>query len=111
MDNQKKKCSLQKHSEINAIIYCQNCKTYFCNKCQNYHSEIFDAHKAINLNNSNDIFIDTCNEKNHNYKLEFYCKKHNTLCCVACVSKIKEEGYGQHFYCDVCLIKYITSEK
>ena len=109
--NQKKKCSTKNHSEINAIIYCQKCKKYYCNKCQNYHSEILDDHQTINLNNPNDIFIDTCKETNHINKLEFYCKVHNALCCLACTSKFKEEGYGQHFDCDVCHIKYIKEEK
>ena len=111
MENQKKKCSLKKHSEIDAIIYCQKCKTYFCNKCQNHHSEIFDSHKTIILNNSNEIFIDSCKENNHFDKLEFYCKEHNTLCCLACISRIKEEGYGQHADCEVCHIKHIKDEK
>ena len=111
MDNQKKKCSFKKHTDTDAIIYCNDCKKYFCNKCQNHHSEIFDDHKTINLNNSNNIFIDRCKENNHINKLEFYCKNHNALCCVSCISKIKEEGYGQHFDCEVCHIKYIKDEK
>ena len=44
-------------------------------------------------------------------KLEFYCKNHNTLCCVSCISRIKEEGYGQHSDCDVCHIDNIKDEK
>ena len=111
MNYQKMKCSLKKHSEIDAISFCQKCKTYLCNKCQNLHSELFDNHKPINLNNSNEIFIDICKENNHINKLEFYCKVHNTLCCCGCITKIKEEGYGQHSDCDVCHIKYIKNEK
>ena len=111
MDNQKKKCSLKKHEEIDAIIYCQDCKKFLCNKCQSLHSDLFDDHKAINLNNSNDIFIDKCKENNHITKLEFYCKKHNILCCLACISRIKEKGYGQHSDCEVCLIENIKDEK
>ena len=111
MENQKKKCSLKKHEEIEAILFCQKCKIYLCNKCQNLHSDLFDGHKTIKLNNSNEIFIDICKEKNHNNKLEFYCKDHNALCCLACISKIKEEGYGQHYDCNVCHIKYIKDEK
>ena len=111
MENQKMKCSLKKHSENDAIIFCQKCKKYMCNKCQNLHSDLFDDHKAINLNNSNEIFIDTCKENNHINKLEFYCKVHNSLCCLACISRFKEEGYGQHSDCDICHIKYIKNEK
>ena len=68
-------------------------------------------HQTINLNNPNEVFIDACQENNHNIKLEFYCKDHNTLCCAACISKLKEEGYGQHSDCDVCHIKNIKEEK
>ena len=109
MENQKKKCSLKKHAEVDAIIFCQDCKTYFCNKCHNYHSEIFENHKTANLKDEKEIFINAC--QNHAYKLDIYCKKHNTLCCSAYVSKIKKGGYGQHFDCDVCLIKEIEAEK
>ena len=46
-------------NQINAIIYCNECKKYFCNKCHNYHL-MFNDHKVIDLNNLNDIFIDKC---------------------------------------------------
>ena len=72
--NQKKKCSSKNHSEIDAIVFYQKCNKYMCNKCQNYHSEMFYEHQSINLNNLNEVFIDTCQENNHNIKLEFYCK-------------------------------------
>ena len=111
MDTQQKKCSLKKHSEIDAISFCQDCKNYFCNKCHNYHSEIFDNHKTINLKGEKEIFINACQKENHFLKLDYFCKEHNTLCCVACISKIKEEGNGQHHDCDVCHIKKIKNEK
>ena len=111
MDTQKKKCSSKKHSDIDAIIFCQKCEKYFCNKCKNLHSDMFEDHLTINLNNSNDIFIDICKENNHKNKLEFYCRVHNTLCCSSCIAKIKEEGFGQHSDCDVCHIKHIKDEK
>jgi hypothetical protein len=57
MENQKKKCSLKKHAEIDAIIFCQDCKTYMCNKCQSHHSELFENHKTIDLKGQKDIFI------------------------------------------------------
>ena len=71
MEVQKRKCSLRTHSEIDAVSYCQDCKKYFCNKCQNHHSEILDDHKLINLNKINEVFIDKCKEDNHNCKLIF----------------------------------------
>ena len=111
MELQKKKCSLSKHSEVDAVYYCQECKKYFCNKCQNFHSEMFTEHKPINLNQLDEVFIDKCKEENHNDKLEFFCKDHNILCCIACTSKIKDEKYGQHFDCNICYLKDIKDEK
>ena len=111
MEENHKKCSNKKHAEIEAISYCQECKKYFCNKCQNYHVEIHDDHKIINLKDVNEVFIDVCKERNHPNKLELYCKEHNTLCCAGCTSKIKDEGYDQHFDCDVFTLQNIKDEK
>jgi hypothetical protein len=112
MENLKKKCSSQKHSEIDAISYCQQCKIYLCNKCQNLHSELFENHITFNLDKDfNYIYLDICKQENHYNKLDFFCKDHNVLCCPACISKIKKEGFGQHTDCDVCLINDIIKEK
>ncbi len=112
MENKKKKCSLKKHSESEAISYCQQCKIYLCNKCYNHHSEVLENHNLINLNKDlNNIFIDICEHENHNNKLEFYCKNHNTLCCLGCLCKIKVKGYGQHCNCDCCDINEIFIDK
>ena len=75
MENINKKCSSQKHSDIDAISYCQICKIFLCNKCLLYHSELFSAHQSINIyNNLNikEIFTGLCDEKNHSNKLEFF---------------------------------------
>ena len=112
MDNNNKKCSLKKHEEINAISYCQECKIYMCNKCENHHIELFQNHHEHKLDKDiNEIFTGFCKEINHFDKLEFYCKNHNKLCCTACISKIKREGKGQHTDCDVCNIEDIKEEK
>ena len=111
MEIQNPKCSSSKHSEFNAVSYCPECKKYLCNKCQNLHNELLEDHKTINLNEKKEIFINKCKEKNHNDKLEFFCKDHNILCCSLCICKIKEYGYGQHFDCNVTHIKEIENEK
>ena len=49
MELQKKKCSLSKHSEVDAVSYCQEYKKYFFNKCQNMLSDLLEDHKIINL--------------------------------------------------------------
>ena len=93
MELQKQKCSLNKHQEIDAVSYCQECKKYFCNKCQNMHSDLLEDHKIISINKLKEVFIDKCKEDNHNDILEFFCKDHNILCCAHCITKIKDEKY------------------
>ena len=43
--------------------------------------------------------------------MEFFCKGHNELCCVCCISKLDNKGYGQHKDCDICQIESIKEEK
>ena len=112
MENQRQKCSNKNHNEINAIYYCQICKVYLCNKCENFHSELCKNHIINNLDkNQNEIFTGYCKEKDHFNKLKYYCKNHNQLCCAACITKIKGEGDGQHTDCNVCIIEEIKQEK
>ena len=58
-----------------------------------------------------EIFTGYCMEKDHNEKLEFFCKNHNKLCCASCLCKIKDKGKGQHNKCDVCIIESIEKDK
>ena len=99
--------------ETNAIFYCQECSIFMCNKCLNYHDEVLDFHHKFNVNeqNINEMFSGLCKEINHNNKLNYYCKSHNTLCCAACLSKIKDKENGQHSNCNVCLIDEVLNEK
>ncbi len=108
-----KKCSFKKHLENDAINYCIECKIYLCNKCNNYHSELFENHHLVNLdkNLNDDIFTGYCQEKEHNIVFKYFCKNHNKLCCAACISKINSEGDGQHSDCDICIIKDIIDDK
>ena len=107
-----KKCSSKKQQDINAISFCIECDIFMCNKCANHHNEILEHHHKYNLNeNINEIFTGICKEEGHKDKLDFYCKDHNKLCCVACLSKIKKKGIGQHTDCNACLIEDIKNEK
>ena len=109
-----KKCSTKKHSEIDAIFYCQDCKKFLCNKCQNHHSEFLEEHPLIKVDkntNWENIFTGYCKENYHSTKLEYFCKTHNKLCCTECICKIKDETKGQHTDCDVCKIEIIINEK
>ena len=113
MENQKQKCSLKAHAEIDAIFYCQKCDTYMCNKCEKHHSSIFPRHKLLDLDkDDSQINSGFCKVENHHQnELDFYCKDHNALCCGFCVIKIKKKWYGTHADCDTCNIEDITEEK
>ena len=112
-DINNKKCSLLEHKEIDAILYCQECKIFMCNKCDNNHSTLFKTHHKYKLDNLSikDIFTGFCKEENHLEVLEFFCKNHNTLCCSSCICKIKKRNKGQHHDCEVCEIEEIKEEK
>ena len=82
-----------------------------CEKCQQIHLELYN-HKKISINeNQKEFFTGFCKEPNHINNLEFFCKTHNKLCCLACVSKINKKEYGQHKDCDICIIEDIKEEK
>ena len=105
-------CSSKEHERIKAISYCKKCEIYMCNKCEIIHSKLCQNHQIFKLDKDlNEIFTGYCQEKNHNEKLEFFCKSHNKLCCVSCLCKIKDKGKGQHHDCEVCLLESIEDEK
>ena len=112
MEKQKIKCSLSGHEKIDAISFCQKCNIYMCTKCHNMHSELLKFHQISNLNKAIDeIFSGICKIENHENKLEFFCKTHNVLFCLGCISKIKNKNYGQHTDCEICIIDDIQEEK
>ena len=105
-------CSSKELERIKAISYCKKCEIYMCNKCEIIHSKLCQNHQIFKLDKDlNEIFTGYCQEKNHNEKLEFFCKSHNKLCCVSCLCKIKDKGKGQHHDCEVCLLESIEDEK
>ena len=107
-----KKCSCKKHSDIDARYYCIECNVFICIKCFNFHSELCDNHHTYELNkNVKEIFTGLCPEINHGKELDYFCSDHNQLCCVVCLSKVKDKGYGKHHDCDVCKIEDIKDEK
>ena len=110
-ENTKKKCSFKEHSEVDAEIYCQDCKIYMCNKCQSHHSQLFNLHHSYSLDKKDVVFTGMCKEKNHSMTLDYFCKNHNQLCCAACLCKIKGKGSGIHANCEVCYAKKIKNKK
>ena len=89
MENKKQNCSYKEHKDINAICYCFKCQIYLCNKCINYHKNLFDDHPINNLDKiTEETFSGFCQEENHNLILEYFCKTHNVYV------KLKEKEKG-----------------
>ena len=107
MKNNLIKCSLKKHEENGAIIYCQECKIYMCNKCNKSHSDLFENHHQYVLEKDiKEIFTGFCKEKNHYDDLEYYCKTHNLLsyikiknavCLIEDIKEVKKEKLNENF--------------
>ena len=107
----KKKCSINEHKELDAIIYCQECKNNMCEKCEKIHSNIIllKNHHTYSLDkNPKDIFTGLCIKPEHALALKYYCETHNELCCAACIAKIKKKGDGKH---KDCMVYYISKIK
>ena len=115
MEENIKYCSSAKHKEIKAISFCENCRIYMCNKCDNYHKENFPNHNIIKCEKENEnigeIFTGLCNINNHLCELLYFCKDHNILCCAKCITKIKGKENGQHSDCNIYLIEDIEQQK
>ena len=113
MENNFLRCSRENHKEIEAILFCSDCKIFICSKCEKYHSELFFNHSQIKIvkKNNQDFFTGICPEKNHLNELKFFCRNHNKLCCITCISKIKNKDIGQHSDCKICFIEDIEDEK
>ena len=106
------KCSLKKHSKNNAITFCKECNKYMCNKCNQSHSDLFDDHSLISIEElKKNNFTSICKEENHNLELEYFCKTHNILCCERCISKFKQKGNGKHSNCNISPLEKIKDTK
>ena len=113
MENNNYKCSRKDHLNVDANIFCQNCKTFLCKECEEtFHSKIFSNHEIKKLNNEKELlFLGICHESNHLSKFEYFCKTHNKLCCAKCITRIKDEKNGQHSECDICKLNDIKDSK
>ena len=48
------KCSSANYKEIDALSFCGKCKIYMCNKCDKFHSEMFQNQNSIKLEKGKD---------------------------------------------------------
>ena len=111
MENKQSNCSAKDHQEIKAISFCQECRLYMCENCKKIHLDLYNHHQLDLNDEKHDMLLGICKENNHNYNLEYFCKTHNKLICLACIASIKQKGKGQHKNCKVCIIEDIKEEK
>ena len=77
------KCSAKTHKEVDAILFCEKCQIFMCNKCLNHHKELFENHQLFTLDkNNNELFINFCRIDGHEKKFEYFCKTDNEFCVV-----------------------------
>ena len=66
MKNTQIKCSMKNHEKSDVNHYCQECKIYMCNKCENLHSELFQNHHLFKLGKDNkELFTGYCSIESH----------------------------------------------
>ena len=71
-----------------------------------------EKYKYFKKQKINETLPEFCQEENHHSnKLEYFCKNHNMLCCVACISKIRSKGNGQHSECKIYNVEDILPKK
>lgn len=85
----KKYCTpCKKTGQVTAQYYCTDCEAYYCESCFEFHTRIPMLAKHIVLKGKDiDVWADLpykCHTHDKTY--EFFCGKHETLCCHICVS-------------------------
>lgn len=108
MENIDFKCSLEKHSNKPAKVFCQDCKILMCEECNEAHLDICKIHHYQQIDKST-------TDKYKNAKLiseiNFFCKSHNRLCNTKCNTKPKNDINVQEFNCEILLLNDMKKKK
>ena len=98
--------------DAKATSFCVDCQEYLCSDCTNYHQRLGALRKHILLTGENfppgdpptdthdkaDI-IEKCQD-HPKKEIEFYCVKHDALCCVAC-TVLNHEQFTKTYIPDI----------
>jgi uncharacterized protein YoxC len=57
------------------------------------------------------FFNGFCKEENHSNRLEYFCERHNQLCCLSCIGKGGNVESCKHKYCKICYLYDIKEDK
>ena len=83
-------CKLASKTKL-AIVYCDNCKQFQCDACNEMHRQfpVMFGHTIVNIEDKTGIRnfdmqgIDRCEK--HKEEIQFYCTTDNELCCHSCI--------------------------
>ncbi|CAC5362328.1 unnamed protein product [Mytilus coruscus] len=78
-------CSGQ-HVCAEAIQYCSECQNNFCQQCITNHNSNA-AYMRHSLTDIGKLFVDNICLKHQGGILEYFCVKHDCLCCESCMTK------------------------
>lgn len=89
----RKVCANANHEIRGAVIYCTECKNYYCAECETQiHNVLFASHSPYVLRDFTTeddpppTFTGMCTiHKDHS--LDLFCATHTCLCCTACMSQ------------------------
>lgn len=80
---------------MEAEVFCEDCSEYLCRQCLKFHNkfEKMKAHRMVDKDGMKaqghrkplSAPTETC-EKHHGRLLDTYCRDHDVICCVTCVS-------------------------
>ena len=85
-----------------------------CNKCEKHHSEVFQNYHQFKFETEkdiNEIFTGLCKEKDPLYKLKYFCKNHNKLCCTECITNLKEKNMANIQIVTYALLKILNLKR
>jgi len=108
MENGEIKCSLEKHSNKAAKVFCQDCKILMCEECNEAHLDICKIHHYQQIGKSSN---DKCKDAQNIKEIIFFCKTHDRLCNTKCNAHPKNGINGQKFDCEIFLLNNIEEEK
>lgn len=94
----RKICANANHEIRDALIYCSECKNYYCAQCETeIHNVLFSSHapyvnrNIVTKNEPPPSFTGMCDiHKEHS--LDLFCTVHSCLCCPECVSNGREHA-------------------
>lgn len=69
------------HKNIEAIKYCNSCKSFYCQECSNFHDEYLEGHELVAIDQ---VHLGQCKCESHNKLFKNYCYSCKISLCESC---------------------------